>query len=127
MNDEDLDFKELIINNIKHIEREYLKGVCLNDIFYSIGIPKRIEFMQAKINKVFMLINDDKLEDAKEVLNSLMTILGENDGELHQAKTEIELSEAFDDDDFDLDYKGFKRLTDEEVLKNRPKGYEPLI
>jgi hypothetical protein len=101
MNDEDLDFKELIIKNIEHIEREYLKGVCLNDIFYSIGIPKRIEFMQAKINKVFMLINDDKLEDAKEVLNSLMTILGENDGELHQAKTEIELSEAFDDDDFD--------------------------
>jgi hypothetical protein len=39
------------------------------------------------------------------------------------------LSEAFDDDltVFHLDYKGFKRLTDEEVLENRPKGYEPLI
>tara|TARA_R110000787_G_scaffold70320_1_gene156374 strand:+ start:599 stop:916 length:318 start_codon:yes stop_codon:yes gene_type:complete len=98
MDDEHLSFQEIIIKNIKHIEDEYLKGICLNDIFYNIGIPKRKEFMQTKINKLFMLINDNKLKDAKESLNKLRAILGESDGELHQAKTEIQLSESFDAD-----------------------------
>ena len=101
----ELDFKELIITNIELIESEYLKGICLNDIFYKIGIVKRAESMQAKINKLFMLINDEQLEEAKLLLNNLEKVLGVNDGELYQAKIEIELSENFDSDFNDADFE----------------------
>jgi predicted ATP-binding protein involved in virulence len=91
-----------IIQNKGAVEKvQHIQGVNLKDAFYSwMGIPYRDAATQQRITELFLLIDED-LDKAKQVYKELEKQLGENDGDLYEAKTEIELSEDFDDLDFD--------------------------
>jgi hypothetical protein len=100
---EEQTFKEIILENIDEMENQYNKGISVVDVLYQFGITKRLSSMQFKINELFRLINLENLLEAKTLYQELEKVLGENDGDLHQAKTEIDLSEHFDfkDEDFE--------------------------
>ncbi len=83
----------MIMDNFKFKDDiPHTLGRDTNSVLYDLfRLTKRPELFQQKINLIYELLDDEKVEKAKEKLDSLTNDLGENDIEIKRIQTQLEL------------------------------------
>ena len=78
-----------LVNNTPHTY-----GKDSNSILYELmNVKERPDHVQEQINHCFQLIDDGRIKLAKQALNELSNLLGENDSEVVRANTLISFLE----------------------------------
>ncbi len=82
----------IVLSDFKALEEKpYTYGRDANSILYELmGVEKRPEEIQKQIDKVYELVDEEKIEDARKLLRVLSEDLGENDHEIIRARTHID-------------------------------------